>query len=158
MVTRVGQGFDSHRLVPGRRLVLGGVEIPHDRGLLGHSDADVLVHAVIDAVIGALALGDIGRLYPDNDPAYKDADSLDLLRRLLSRPEAAAWRLGNLDSTVVAERPKLAPHIPLMRERLALVFGCPVDLVSVKAKTSEGMGFCGAGEGMAAFASVLMEK
>ena len=153
---RIGSGYDVHRLVEGRRLVLCGVEIPCEVGLLGHSDADVAVHALMDAVLGALALGDIGHLFPDSDPRYKDADSMRLLCEVIGLMRQSGYRLGNLDITIIAERPKLAPYIIGMRENLASAFGCGLDLVSVKATTEEGLGLAGAGIG--ANAVVLLEK
>ena len=155
---RIGHGYDVHRLVPERRLILGGVEIPFERGLLGHSDADVLAHAVMDALLGAAALGDIGRLFPDSDPAYEGADSLVLLQRVTETLAEHGYRIGNVDATVLAQRPKLAPHIPAMREKLAAAMGVCVDQVSVKATTEEGLGFTGAGEGVAVHAVALIEK
>lgn len=154
---RIGHGYDVHRLVPGRRLVLGGVEIPWEKGLLGHSDADVLLHALMDAILGAAALGDIGKLFPDSDPAYEGADSLKLLRQVGERVAAAGWRLGNADCTVIAQAPKLAPHIPAMRENIALALGVGAERVSVKATTEERLGFTGSGEGVAAHAVCLLE-
>ena len=142
---RIGNGYDVHRLVEGRRLILGGVEIDYPRGLLGHSDADVLLHAIIDAMLGAAALGDIGKIFPDNDPTIKDIDSGLRLRRV------------NVDSIVVTQRPKLAPYIQAMRRRIAELLELDVDRISVKAKTEEGLGFTGAGEGIAAHAVVLLE-
>lgn len=153
---RIGQGYDVHRLVEGRRLVLCGVEIPYEKGLLGHSDADVAVHALMDAVLGALALGDIGKLFPDTDPAYEGADSMALLAEVIRLMRESGYTLGNLDITIVAERPKLARHIPAMRESLAAAFECNVDRISVKATTEEGLGL--AGEGIAAKAVVLLEQ
>ena len=155
---RIGHGYDVHRLVEGRRLVLGGVEIPFEKGLLGHSDADVLAHAVMDALLGAAALGDIGQLFPDSDPAYKGADSLALLRRVTAVLREEGYRVGNVDATVLAQRPKLAPHVPLMRERLASALEIDPDRVSVKATTEEGLGFTGTGEGIAAHAVALIEE
>jgi len=149
---RTGIGYDVHRLAPGRRLVIGGVEIPHDRGLDGHSDADVLLHAVIDALLGAAALGDIGTHFPDTDPAWKGADSLDLLRATVDLLAASGWQPGNVDATVVLEAPKLRPYVEAMRTGVARATGLGVDAVSVKATTSEGMGFVGTGEGAAAYA------
>lgn len=151
---RVGHGYDVHRLCEGRRLVLCGVEIPSELGLLGHSDADVAVHALMDAILGALALGDIGKLFPDNDPAYAGADSVKLLEQVIERMERAGYCLGNLDITIIAEKPKLARYIAQMRERLAEIFGCDVGCVSVKATTEEGLGLGGAGIG--AHANVLL--
>jgi 2-C-methyl-D-erythritol 2,4-cyclodiphosphate synthase len=153
---RIGQGYDVHRLVEGRKLILGGVEIPYEKGLLGHSDADVLTHAVMDAMLGALALGDIGQHFPDTDPAYAGADSIALLRRVNALVQAGGYRLGNLDVTVAAQRPKLAPHIPAMRQRLADALGVPVTDISVKATTEEGLGITGQGEGMTATAVCLL--
>lgn len=154
---RIGHGYDVHRLVEGRKLILGGVEIPFEKGLLGHSDADVLVHAVMDALLGAAALGDIGKLFPDSDPAYKGADSLALLRRVAAVLEENGYRVGNVDATVLAQRPKLAPHMALMRERLASAMGVDPGRVSVKATTEEGLGFTGTGEGIAVHAVALIE-
>ena len=155
---RVGHGYDVHRLVEGRKLILGGVEIPWEKGLLGHSDADVLTHALMDALLGAAALGDIGHLFPDKDPAYEGADSVGLLREVTRRLAEAGWRLGNADVTVIAQRPKLAPHIPAMRRILAEAMGAEPGQVSVKATTEEGLGFTGEGLGIAAHAVVLIEK
>ena len=155
---RIGHGYDVHKLVPTRKLILGGVEIPHTMGLLGHSDADVLTHALMDALLGAVAMGDIGHLFPDNDPAYEGADSIALLRDVTARLSAAGWRLANADITVLAQAPKLAPHIRNMRETLAAAMNCEVSQVSVKATTEEGLGFTGAKEGIAAHAVVLVEK
>ncbi len=155
---RIGHGYDVHRLTEGRRLILGGVEIPFDKGLLGHSDADVLAHAVADALLGAAALGDIGTLFPDTDPAYAGADSLVLLGRVMERVRVEGYRLGNLDATVLAQRPKLKPYIPAMRERLAAACGVEIGRISVKATTEEGLGFTGLGEGMAAHAVCLLEE
>lgn len=155
---RVGHGYDVHRLVEGRALILGGVTVPFDRGLLGHSDADVLTHAVMDALLGAAALGDIGRLFPDSDAAYAGADSIALLRRVTALLREHGWQVGNVDATVVAQVPKLAPYIPEMRRRLAEAMGLDVDCVSVKATTEERLGFTGSGEGMAAHAVALIER
>lgn len=154
---RVGHGYDVHRLVEGRALILGGVTVPFDRGLLGHSDADVLTHAVMDALLGAAALGDIGQLFPDSDAAYAGADSIALLRRVTALLREHGWQVGNVDATVVAQAPKLAPYIPEMRRRLAEAMGLDVDCVSVKATTEERLGFTGSGEGMAAHAVALIE-
>jgi 2-C-methyl-D-erythritol 2,4-cyclodiphosphate synthase len=156
MKFRIGQGYDVHALVPGRRLVLGGVEIPHTHGLLGHSDADVLLHAITDAVLGAAGLGDIGRLYPDTDPRFKDADSRALLRDAAGRVQAAGWRVENVDCTVVAERPRIAPHVGPMRAVIAGCLGIEESAVNVKGKTTERLGFTGRGEGIAALAAVLI--
>ena len=158
MELRTGHGYDVHRLTAGRRLILGGVDIPWEQGLLGHSDADVLTHAVMDALLGAAGLGDIGRHFPDSDPAYCGADSLELLARVVELLTRDGWAVGNVDATVLAQRPKLAPHIPLMRGNLARVMGVPQDRVNVKATTEEGLGFTGAGEGMAAHAVALLTR
>ena len=155
---RIGHGYDVHRLVPDRRLVLGGVEIPFERGLLGHSDADVLTHAVMDALLGAAALGDIGQHFPDHDPAYAGADSLVLLDQVTVLLAEWGWRVGNVDATVIAQRPKLASYIPQMRANLARRMGVELEQVNVKATTEEGLGFTGGGEGIAAHAVVLLEK
>lgn len=151
-MTRTGIGFDAHRLVAGRRLVLGGVEIPHVHGLLGHSDADVMIHAIMDALLGAVADGDIGRHFPDNDPRWKDADSRDLLRQVVVRLNELGWMVGNIDVTVMAEAPRLAPYIPCMCARLAAVLNVAPGQVSVKATTMEGMGAIGRCEGISAMA------
>ena len=155
---RIGHGYDVHRLVRGRRLILGGVDIPHETGLLGHSDADVLTHAVMDALLGAAAMGDIGHLFPDNDPAFAGADSLALLREVMARLHAEEYAVGNIDCTVLAQAPKLAPHIAQMRRNLAGCLDIGTDCVSIKATTEEGLGFTGAREGIAAHAVVLIEK
>ncbi len=155
---RIGHGYDVHRLVPGRKLILGGVEIPHTTGLLGHSDADVLTHALMDALLGAAAMGDIGHLFPDSDAQYAGADSLQLLRAVMERLRAAGYAVGNVDCTVLAQAPKLAPHILQMRKNLAEILGCGLDAVSVKATTEEGLGFTGAKEGIAAHAVVLLRR
>ena len=155
---RIGSGYDVHRLVPGRLLVLGGVTIPSSLGLLGHSDADVLIHAVTDAVLGAVAAGDIGHLFPDTDERFRGVASTDLLRRVLCETAARDWALVNLDCTVIAERPKLQPHIPAMRRTLAGLFNADVSQVSVKATTTEGLGSTGRGEGIAAQAVVLLQE
>jgi len=155
---RVGNGFDVHALVAGRRLVLGGVTVPFDRGLAGHSDADVLVHAICDAILGAIGAGDIGRHFPDTDPAYKDADSRILLRHVWQRARVAGFALGNVDATVVAQAPRLAPYIPQMVANIAADLDAAIDRVNVKATTTEGLGFAGRGEGIAAMATVLVFK
>ena len=155
---RIGHGYDVHRLVPGRKLILGGVEIPHTTGLLGHSHADVLTHALMDALLGAAAMGDIGHLFPDSDAQYAGADSLQLLRAVMERLRAAGYAVGNVDCTVLAQAPKLAPHILQMRKNLAEILGCGLDAVSVKATTEEGLGFTGAKEGIAAHAVVLLRR
>ena len=154
---RIGHGYDVHRLVEGRKLILGGVEVPFEKGLLGHSDADVLAHAVMDAVLGAAALGDIGQHFPDNDPVYSGADSLKLTRRVAEILKEHGFRIENIDATLLCQRPKLAPHIPAMRRNLADAFGLPVDAVSVKATTEEHLGFTGEGLGIAAHAVALIE-
>ena len=156
MKIRVGQGFDVHALVPGRRLVIGGVEIPHERGLLGHSDADVLLHAITDAILGAAGLGDIGRLFPDDDPKFSAADSRLLLRAAVARAAAAGWRVGNVDATVIAERPKIAPHVAAMCAAVAAECNVDAGAVNIKGKTSEKLGYAGRGEGIAAQAVVLL--
>lgn len=155
---RIGHGYDVHRLVHDRRLVLGGVEIPFEKGLLGHSDADVLTHALMDALLGAAALGDIGKLFPDNDDRYSGADSVELLRQVCSVLGENGYQICNVDCTVLAQRPKLAPYIPSMRERLSAAMGLGLDCVSVKATTEEGLGFTGEGLGIAAHAVALIEK
>ena len=155
---RIGHGYDVHRLVEGRRLILGGVDIPWERGLLGHSDADVLTHAVMDALLGAAGLGDIGRHFPDTDPAYAGADSLKLLAHVVALLRERGFTVGNVDATVLAQRPKLAPHIPQMRDNLARTMEVGPEQVNVKATTEEGLGFTGSGEGMAAHAVALIEK
>ena len=154
---RIGHGYDVHRLVAGRPLILGGVDIPWERGLLGHSDADVLTHAVMDALLGAAGLWDIGHAFPDDDPAYAGADSLVLLDRVMEMLRSRGYRVGNVDATVLAQRPKLAPFIPQMRENLAKACGIAASQVSVKATTEEGLGFTGSGEGIAAQAVCLLE-
>ena len=154
---RVGQGSDIHALVAGRRLIIGGVDIPHERGLLGHSDADVLVHAIIDALLGAAALGDIGRHFPDSDERYRGADSRVLLRATRDLLAQAGWSIVNVDSTINAQRPKMAPHIPQMVETLAADLQLPSDRVNVKAKTAESLGFVGRQEGISADAVALIE-
>ena len=154
---RIGHGYDVHRLVEGRRLILGGVDIPHEKGLLGHSDADVLVHAIMDALLGAAALGDIGKLFPDRDPAYASADSLMLAQEVAKRVRDAGYNIVNIDATVIAQAPKLAPHIDAMRRNLAEALGADIGAVSVKATTEEGLGFTGEGLGIAAHAVCLIE-
>ena len=155
---RIGHGYDVHRLTEGRKLILGGVEIPYEKGLLGHSDADVLTHAVMDALLGAAALKDIGQHFPDTDPAYSGADSLKLLEHVVALLKEKGWGVGNVDATILAQRPKLAPYIPTMIENLAARMGVGVDQVNVKATTEEKLGFTGSGEGMAAHAVCLLEK
>lgn len=155
---RIGHGYDVHRLVPERKLILGGVEIPYSLGLLGHSDADVLLHAVIDALLGAAALGDIGKLFPDSDPKYKDISSMLLLERAMEKIRQKGFRVGNVDVTVIAQRPKLLSYIPQMRDNLARALDLPLDRVNVKATTEEGLGFTGSGEGIACHAVSLLEE
>ncbi len=154
---RIGHGYDVHRFAPGRRLILGGVEIPFDKGLLGHSDADVLTHALMDALLGAAALGDIGRFFPDNDPQYEGADSLMLLRTVCEMLHAAGYRVGNADCTIVAQRPKLMPYLDEMRSKLSAACGILPEQIGVKATTEEHLGFTGRGEGIAAHAVALIE-
>ena len=153
---RIGQGYDVHALVAGRRLVIGGVEIAHDMGLLGHSDADVLLHAICDALLGAAALGDIGRHFPDTDPRFKDADSRELLRQVAKLLAARGLAVGNVDATIVAQAPRMAPHIPAMVANIAADLGTDASRVNVKATTTEGLGFAGRGEGIAAQAVCLL--
>ncbi len=155
---RIGEGWDVHALVTGRPLVLGGVTIPHSHGLLGHSDADALLHAITDALLGAAGLGDIGRHFPDTDPAHRGADSAELLRGALARVRAAGWQPVNLDSTIVAQAPKMAPHIEAMRTRIAALLGLDADAVNVKAKTAEKMGPVGEGRAIEARAVVLLAR
>ncbi len=155
---RIGHGYDVHKLAPGRKLILGGVDIPYHEGLLGHSEADVLTHAVMDALLGAAGLGDIGQHFPDTDPAYAGADSLKLLARVMDLLGEAGYAVGNVDATVLAQAPKLAPHIPQMRENLARVMGVDAGRVNVKATTEEGLGFTGAKQGIAAHAVALIEE
>lgn len=147
---RVGQGFDVHQLVEGRPCIIGGVHIPYEKGLLGHSDADVLLHAISDAILGALGLGDIGRHFPDTDPAFKDADSVVLLQRVWDMAVEKGYRIGNLDATIIAQKPKMAPHIPQMVGVIARTLGADAELINVKATTTEQLGFTGRGEGIAA--------
>jgi 2-C-methyl-D-erythritol 2,4-cyclodiphosphate synthase len=153
---RIGHGYDVHRLVEGRKLIMGGVDIPWEKGLLGHSDADVLLHAIADGILGAIGEGDIGKHFPDTDPAYKGADSLKLLAHVVGLAGERGYRLGNLDATIIAQMPKMAPHIQTMRSNIAGVLNADVSQVNVKATTEEGLGFSGAGEGIAAHAVVLM--
>ena len=155
---RIGHGYDVHRLVEGRRLIMGGVDIPWEEGLLGHSDADVLLHAIADAILGGLAMGDIGKHFPDTDPAFKGADSMKLLEHVVGLVRCRGYQVGNLDATIIAQRPKMAPHIQAMRENIARVCGVDVGRINVKATTEEGLGFTGIGEGIAAHAVVLMER
>ena len=155
---KIGHGYDVHRLVEGRKLVLGGVRVPHDKGLLGHSDADVLLHAVMDALLGALGEGDIGRHFPDTDNAYKDIDSLLLAARVCEMMKKKGYSIGNIDATVVAQRPKLAPYLPAMKENISRVFECDADCINVKATTEEHLGFSGREEGIAAHAVCICVK
>lgn len=157
MTLRIGNGFDVHALVAGRPLILGGVTIPHDRGLAGHSDADVLLHAITDAILGALALGDLGKHFPDTDPRWRGADSRALLRHVFALAFDAGWEIGNVDATVIAQAPKVAPHVAQMRTNIALDLGCDESRVSVKATTTEHLGFTGREEGIAALATVLLQ-
>lgn len=153
---RIGHGYDVHRLVEGRKLIMGGVDIPYEKGLLGHSDADVLLHAIADALLGALAMGDIGKHFPDTDPAFKGADSMKLLGHVVGLIRTKGYFVGNLDATIIAQRPKMAPYIQIMRENIAQVCGVDVDRINVKATTEEGLGFTGSGEGISAHAVVLL--
>lgn len=155
---RIGHGYDVHRLTEGRKLILGGVEIPHEKGLLGHSDADVLVHAVMDSLLGALALGDIGKHFPDNDPKYEGANSIFLLKRVTEIIAEQGFSVGNIDSTVICQSPKLAPYIEQMRENIASAAGCEASQVSVKATTEERLGFTGSGEGISAHAVCVLKS
>lgn len=157
MKFRIGTGYDAHRFCDGRRLILCGVEFPGERGLAGHSDADAPLHALTDALLGALALGDIGKLFPDTDEAYRGADSLELLRKAYSLPEFRKWSISNIDMTIITQKPKLSPFTGKMRETIAAALGIEPDQVSIKGKTTEGMGFCGRGEGLECHASVLLE-
>ena len=154
---RIGHGYYVHRLVPGRKLILGGVEIPHALGLLGHSDADVVTHALMDALLGAAALGDIGQHFPDKDPSYAGISSLVLLGKVMDLLHQAGWRVENADMTILAQQPKLMPHIPQMRQNLSRAMGVPVSAISVKATTEEGLGFTGREQGIAAHSVVLLE-
>lgn len=158
MNLRVGQGFDVHALVPGRRLLLGGVQIESSVGLLGHSDADVLLHAITDAVLGAAGLGDIGRLFPDTEARFKDADSRELLRLAVAQVQQAGWRVENVDCTVIAQRPKISPYVEAMRANVAADLGVAIDAVGIKGKTAEHLGFTGRGEGIAALAVALIAR
>ncbi|MBJ6751744.1 2-C-methyl-D-erythritol 2,4-cyclodiphosphate synthase [Geomonas anaerohicana] len=155
---RIGHGYDVHRLVEGRKLILGGVDVPYVKGLLGHSDADVLLHAISDAILGAIGEGDIGKHFPDTDPAYKGADSRKLLRHVMDLAERKGYRIGNVDATIVAQRPKLAPFIQQMRQNIAETLGTEEDRVNVKATTTEELGFAGRGEGIAAYSVALLAK
>ncbi|SNB47679.1 2-C-methyl-D-erythritol 2,4-cyclodiphosphate synthase [Geobacter sp. DSM 9736] len=155
---RIGHGYDVHRLVEGRKLILGGVDIPHETGLLGHSDADVLLHAIADAILGAIGEGDIGKHFPDTDPAYKGADSLKLLSHVMGLARERGYSVGNVDATIVAQRPKLAPHIPAMRQNIATALDTTETRINVKATTTEELGFAGRKEGIASYAVALMEE
>ncbi|MBE6530160.1 MAG: 2-C-methyl-D-erythritol 2,4-cyclodiphosphate synthase [Ruminococcaceae bacterium] len=155
---RIGHGYDVHRLVKDRRLILGGVEIPYPQGLLGHSDADVLTHSIMDSLLGAAALGDIGHLFPDSDAAWEGADSLALAQKVSNLLYENGWKIGNIDATILAQAPKMAPHIPRMREKIAVALGVSIDRISVKATTEEGLGFTGEGLGIAAHAVSLIFK
>lgn len=155
---RIGLGYDVHRLAPERKLMLCGVQVEYPFGLVGHSDADVALHAVTDAVLGALSLGDIGQWFPDTDPAFAGADSRSLLWTVMQSPQLAGWKVGNLDLVIIAQRPKILPYVPAMRESMAVLLGVGVDRVSVKGKTTEKLGFIGRSEGIAAEAVVLMQK
>lgn len=155
---RIGHGYDVHKLVEGRKLIMGGMEIPYEKGLLGHSDADVLLHAISDALLGAAALGDIGKHFPDTDEKYKGADSLMLLKHVGNLLADKGYSVGNIDATIIAQRPKMAPYIGGMRKNIALVLGIDIDEVNVKATTEEGLGFTGIGEGIAAHAVCLIKK
>ena len=155
---RIGHGYDVHRLVAGHKLILGGVEIPHETGLLGHSDADVLLHAICDAILGAIGEGDIGRHFPDSDPAYKGASSIILLQQVMRLAEGKGYKTGNIDATIVAQRPKLAPSIPQMVSNIAAALGTEPDRINVKATTTEELGFAGRKEGIAAYSVALLEK
>ncbi|QXE88938.1 2-C-methyl-D-erythritol 2,4-cyclodiphosphate synthase [Geomonas nitrogeniifigens] len=155
---RIGHGYDVHRLVEGRKLILGGVDVPYAKGLLGHSDADVLLHAISDAILGAIGEGDIGKHFPDTDPAFKGADSRKLLRHVMDLAERKGYRIGNVDATIVAQRPKLAPFIPQMRSNIAATLGTEEDRINVKATTTEELGFAGRGEGIAAYSVALLAK
>lgn len=155
---RIGMGYDVHKLVEGRKLILGGVEIPHEKGLLGHSDADVLLHAVMDAMLGAAALGDIGKHFPDTDPEFEGISSLKLLKRAAATVRKNGYTVGNIDATIIAQRPKMAPYIEQMRHNIAKALGTDVENINVKATTEEGLGFTGSGEGISANAVCLLER
>ena len=155
---RIGHGYDVHRLIEGRKLILGGVRIPYEKGLLGHSDADVLVHAVMDSMLGALALGDIGKHFPDSSPEYEGADSLVLLKKVSEIISEKGYTVGNIDSTIICQSPKLATYIPQMRENIASALGCDVSRISVKATTEERLGFTGSGDGISAHAVCILQK
>ena len=158
MKMRIGMGYDVHRLTEDRKLILGGVDIPYEKGLLGHSDADVLLHAIMDALLGAAALGDIGKHFPDTDPAYKGISSVELLKHVGGLLDEHGYRIGNIDSTIIAQRPKMAPHIQAMRENTAKALNIDVDQINIKATTEEGLGFTGEGLGIASNAICMIEK
>ncbi|SFX39119.1 2-C-methyl-D-erythritol 2,4-cyclodiphosphate synthase [Thermoactinomyces sp. DSM 45891] len=155
---RIGQGFDVHQLAEGYPLILGGVQVPYEKGLVGHSDADVLLHTITDAILGAVALGDIGKHFPDTDAAYKGADSAELLMHVWELVKEKGYRLGNVDATIIAQKPKMSPYIPLMQKRIAELLEAELEQVNVKATTTEQLGFAGRGEGIASMAVVLLEK
>lgn len=155
---RIGSGYDVHKLVEGRKLILGGVDIPYEKGLLGHSDADVLLHAIMDSILGAAALGDIGKHFPDTDEKYKGADSMMLLSEVNKLVDAKGYKIGNIDATIIAQRPKLRPYIDEMQERIANCLGVDIDKINVKATTEEGLGFTGSGEGISASSVCLLEN
>ena len=155
---RIGHGYDVHRLVTGRKLILGGVDVPYEKGLLGHSDADVLLHAISDAILGAIGEGDIGKHFPDTDPAYKGISSIKLLRHVMALADEKGYMIGNLDATIVAQRPKLAPYVPQMRANVAEALSADIERVNVKATTTEELGFSGRGEGIASYAVTLLTK
>ncbi len=155
---RIGHGYDVHQLSENRKLIIGGVEIPYEKGLLGHSDADVLLHAISDALLGAAALGDIGGMFPDNDPAYKNADSLVLLKKVVERLNSNGYSVGNIDATVIAQKPKMKPYIETMRKNIAAACGTDISCISVKATTEEWLGFTGKGEGISAHAVCLIKE
>lgn len=155
---RIGHGYDVHRLCENRKLIIGGVEIEYEKGLLGHSDADVLLHAVSDSLLGAAAMGDIGGMFPDNDPQFKDADSLVLLKQVAQRLSESGYKTVNIDATIIAQKPKMSPHIPQMRANIASALGIDVDFVNVKATTEEKLGFTGSGEGISAHCVCLIER
>lgn len=155
---RIGMGYDVHRLTENRKLILGGVDIPYEKGLLGHSDADVLLHAIMDALLGAAALGDIGKHFPDTDPAYKGISSVELLKHVCGLLDEHGYKIGNIDATIIAQKPKMAPHIPTMRENVAKALNIQVDQINIKATTEEGLGFTGEGLGIASNAICMIEK
>lgn len=155
---RIGHGYDVHKLTENRRLIIGGVEIPYEKGLLGHSDADVLLHAISDSLLGAAAMGDIGGMFPDNDPAFKDADSLVLLRKVVEAINQKGFTVGNVDATIIAQNPKMKPHIEKMRLNVALACGVDVDRINIKATTEEWLGFTGSGEGISAHSVCLINE